>query len=111
MRSKGNAPTAAQKRWVEAVANLGSIISGDPAQIHHCVGVTGKHNKVHIGPYWILPLTEGEHLALHAGLYGKCRRQIEKDLFREVLRKLEPDESLNDWPPQDVLNAIEDYHR
>ena len=67
MRSKGNAPTAAQKRWMESVRGLGSVISGEPAVIHHPVGATGKHNKVHIGHWWIIPLTDAEHRALHNG--------------------------------------------
>jgi len=86
VRSKGNAPTAAQKRWREAVRGLGSIISGEPAVIHHAVGATGKHNKVDIGHWWLIPLTDDEHKALHAGeTFGyESRKEFEKSMFVTV---------------------------
>jgi len=64
MRSKGNAPTAAQRRWQQTVADLGCIVTrADPSQcqLHHVGGFTYKHNKVLIGPWFILPL----HASLH----------------------------------------------
>jgi|TARA_R110000787_G_scaffold89778_1_gene189943 hypothetical protein len=108
MRSKGNAPTAAQKRWREAVRDLGSIISGEPAVIHHPVGATGKHNKVAIGHWWVIPLTDAEHKALHAGeKFGFHSRAIaEKGWFAAVLLSL--DESI---VPSHVYRAIMDYHK
>ena len=64
MRSKGNAPTAAQRRWQDVVAGLGCIVTrSDPAhcQLHHVGGFTYKHNKIRVGPWFILPL----HASLH----------------------------------------------
>lgn len=57
-------PNAAQKRWRETVAGFGCVAThADPAhcQIHHVVGRTGKHNRVPIGHWFILPL----HWRLH----------------------------------------------
>jgi hypothetical protein len=119
MRSKGNAPTAAQKRWREAVRELGSVISGDPAVIHHPIGTTGKHNKIDIGHEWIIPLTDEEHKALHRGediwstmaLYSQCktRKEFEKAAFDVILNaSIMFDCETPDWPER---NAIADYHR
>lgn len=108
MRSKGNAPNAAQKRWMEQVRDLGSVISGGPAVIHHPVGVTGKHNKVHIGHWWLIPLTDEEHKALHNGVVPEPhedRKTFEKWAFSVVVNQI------GDIPPHDVQNAIMDYHR
>ena len=101
--------TAKQKLWQGIVAGLGSIISGDDAVIHHAVGVTGKHNKVAIGPWWIIPLTNEEHLALHAGdSFGfHSRKEFEKDAFTQVCQLLHP----TDYITEEVEKAIEGYHR
>lgn len=64
MQSKGNAPTAAQKRWQELVAGLGCIVTrAHPShcQLHHVAGATYKHNKILIGPWFILPLAKSLH--------------------------------------------------
>ena len=109
MKSKGNAPTAAQIRWRERVRKLGSIIDGDDAVIHHAVGATGKHNKVAIGHYWVIPLTQEQHLALHAGeTFGRdSRKAFEKESFTDVCQRLYPDDIITD----EIYDAIMDYHR
>ena len=109
MNSKNNAPTAMQKRWREQVRGLGSIIDGDDAVIHHCVGVTGKHNKVHIGNWWIIPLTNEQHLALHAGeTFGReSRKAFEKEAFTDVCQMLYPTEYIT----EEIYDAIQDYRR
>ena len=118
MQSKGNAPNAVQKRWREAVRALGSVISGAPAVIHHPVGRTGKHNKVHIGHWWVIPLTDQEHKDLHNGLniweqsHPDCgietRKQFEKFAFMyDVIENIEtPDEYT-----YDIHKAIMSYHK
>lgn len=64
MRSKGNAPTAAQKRWQELVAHMGCIVTrAHPShcQLHHVAGATYKQNRILIGPWFILPLCRELH--------------------------------------------------
>jgi hypothetical protein len=63
MQSKGNAPTASQKAWREAVRELGCVIdkSKGGIEIHHVLGATAKHNKVDIGHWFILPLSSWYH--------------------------------------------------
>ena len=117
MQSKGNVLTAAQKEWREAVRELGSVISGDPAVIHHPVGATGKHNKVHIGHWWVIPLTDDEHKALHAGeTFGhESRKEFEKESYKKVVKQMDdfPYQALGTkfWPTFEVDAAIMDYHR
>ena len=116
---KTDQPTAAQKRWREAVRELGSVISGDPAVIHHPAGRKAKHNKVEIGHWWVIPLTDEEHKALHRGVlewsvvgwFEGCdtRKEFEKRAFEAVLGGAH-------WagverPPIEAVLAIQDYHR
>jgi hypothetical protein len=103
MRSKGNAPSATQKRWLDAVASLSPGM-----QIHHPVGITAKHNKVHIGHWWLVPVDEQSHRDIHAGVFGKDRKVLEKRIFEANLEALE---GSPDYPPQDAIDAIRDYHR
>lgn len=120
MKSKGNAPTAAQKRWREAVRELGSVISGGPAVIHHPVGCSGKHNKIEIGHWWVIPLTDEEHKALHRGeeiwrntkLFGHCesRKEFEKAAFQVSFDRCF-DNCVEDLPSAPAVTAILDYHR
>ena len=110
MQSKGNQPNACQKRWREEVRQLGSIISNEPAIIHHCVGTSAKHNKVAIGHEFIIPLTDEEHKALHQGdimiLDGRSRKEFEKNAFYEVCALLHDHP---DRPSHEIIEAIMDY--
>ena len=109
-----SSPNARQKQWLEAVVKLGSVVSGGPSQIHHCVGRKAKHNKIAIGHWWIIPLTHDEHLVrLHGQgeTFGyESRKAFEKDKFlSEVYRPLR--DRLDIVPPVEVIQAITDYHR
>lgn len=112
-------PNAAQKRWMEAVRELGSVISGEPAVIHHPAGRKAKHNKVDIGHWWLIPLTDDEHKSLHnggkpwSGMYpeSQTRKQFEKAAYMTIAFYLADYIPLDYLPPQDVERAILDYHR
>lgn len=107
-----NQPSAKQKKWREAVRSLGSVISGAPAVIHHPVGRTGKHNKIHIGHWWVIPLTDEEHRALHSGgrPWGDqwTRKEFERWAFLDVCIRVPADDHVI---PADVIDAVADYHR
>jgi len=115
VQSKRHNRTAADKRWHNAVASLGSIVSGGPAVLHHAVGATAKHNKQDIGEKWVIPLTNDEHLALHAGeTFGHdSRKEFEKQAFKDVVEalKFRRDIKLTDFPDWNVEQAIAGYHR
>ena len=55
-------PSAAQVRWREWVRSQGCIcgLSG-PVEIHHIAGRTGRHNKVSIGHWLIVPVSNAGH--------------------------------------------------
>lgn len=121
MQSKGNAPTQAQKDWREAVRELGSVISGAPAVIHHPIGCgkNAKHNKIHIGHWWVIPLTDEEHKALHNGFciweqshpdMFETRKEFEKGAFKELMFGTQWRGPL-EIPGPDKVSAIMDYHR
>lgn len=103
-------PNAAQKRFMEQVRALGSIVSGGPAVVHHAAGRKARHNKIEIGHWWLVPLTDEEHKALHNGeTFGfESRKEFEKDSFERVMYRL-PDDS--ECPPREVVAAIMGYHR
>jgi len=92
------------------VRGLGSVLTGGPSVIHHCVGRTGSYNKVKIGHWWILPLTNDEHLALHGGeTFGyDTRKEFEKWQFNLVVNLLYPHP---DTPSDEVCESIQDYRR
>jgi hypothetical protein len=112
VQSKGNRPTAAQQRWQDAVANLGSILSGEkPVQLHHAAGFTARHNKVLVGPWWIIPLTKAEHDAIPA--LGHERKAWEKRMFTLVCwhYQMNGANGLQPLPFGDeVTLAIQDWH-
>lgn len=112
------APTKSQKDWREIVRETGSIISGEPAVIHHPAGRKAKHNKQPIGHYWLLPLADHEHKLLHFshmeferlafGFSLVGRWDAEKILFRQVIEKLP---GWYEFIPEPIMNAILDYRR
>ena len=104
MQSKGNAPTAQQKRWLQAVAELSPGM-----QIHHPVGATAKIKGVgNIGHWWLVPVDEISHRDIHAGIFGKDRKVLEKRIFEANLAELK---DFADCPPQEVIDAIRNYHK
>ena len=107
---KVSAPSAAQKRWREQVRALGSILSGlHPVEIHHCAGRTAVHDKVHVGHWWILPLTSEEH-ARYVPEWGKRRKFMEKTLFGAVCKLIV--RRGGELPfGEDVVRAIQEYRR
>lgn len=113
MISRGNAPTADQKRWREIVRDYGSVISRGPAVIHHCCGVTGSHRKVKLGHSWILPLTDAEHKDLHNGrTFGyESRKEFEKAKFQKMCVRLVDDYLDEYFPSEEVCEVIQGYHR
>lgn len=108
MQSKGNQPNASQKRWMATVRAYGSVVSGGPAVVHHCVGRTGKHKKRKIGHEFLIPLTDEEHKALHLGeTFGyESRKEFEKTHFAEIYAL---HRGCPDTPSDDCFWAIMDY--
>jgi hypothetical protein len=103
-------PNKVQRDWREDVRALGSAISGQlPCEIHHAAGRTAKHDKVHIGHWWIIPLTQAEHDAVPTWAHG--RKEREKYLFEWVCSKYQRIYRRSLPFGDDVLKAIREYRR
>ncbi len=119
MQSKGNAPTAAQKRFREEVRALGCVISHEKygVEIHHVVGATGKNNKVKIGHWFILPLTTWYHRqnpVLCVDLYKKnfeANFESQVCLFNRLLETYKKEYNKPLPFGDDVLEAIQGLER
>ena len=118
MRSAKHTPSAAAKRWMAWVASRGCLNCRAPANVHHCVGATARHNRVAIGDWWLLPLCrechQGDDGIHHSRrrFFGEHvrRKTTEKIMFRQLLRWSRADDACLDMPSQRVIDAIEDYH-
>ena len=97
---------------MEEVRDHVSIVSFNPqVLVHHCIGEQGKHNKIHIGHDWLLPLTQTEHLALHShgATFGYTTiKEFEKRAFKRLYEELKGSDNL---PPPEVYESIMDWHR
>lgn len=64
-QSRGpNADEKAFQAWLKQRPCI--IGSAGITEVHHCKGSTFKHNKVHIGHWFCLPLSQEQHRAYHA---------------------------------------------
>lgn len=111
-------PNARQRKWHSWLAQQGCYLGLGSACIHHCVGSTGKYNKIHIGQDFVIPLSYEAHqgprgihgdLSIFDGL-GGTRKEIEKTIFSRLVAHYHRQH--HELPcPADVLAAIEDYRR
>lgn len=117
MISKGNRPNKTQSDWLDLVALSGPIVNGTGRiEIHHVVGFTGKHNKVHIGPWWLLPLPADVHALVGSaefdlkafGFVLGGRFDAEKLLFKKLIDRIP---TSTNFIGNEVFNAILDYRR
>ena len=115
-------PRAAEKRWHDWLRDRGCAICSMPASIHHAVGSTGKHNKVHIGQWWVLNLCHTHHQGpggIHGDMsafeffdrayLGDTRKEIERSVFEMNVGDYE--RLKGETIPEDVKNAIKSYRR
>lgn len=62
MRSKGNAPTAAQKRFWDELAAMGCPLTHNPqCEIDHLFGASAKHNGEEIGNWAVFAHSADTH--------------------------------------------------
>lgn len=119
---RAKAPTAQEKRWHDWLRDKGCAACGAPTAIHHAIGSTGRHNKIHIGQWWVNNLCYEHHQGqggIHSDLsaftdfdkmtLGRTRKDIEKSIFRifSYQYKKETGEAI----PIEVKEAIEGYRR
>lgn len=59
---------ADEKRFLSWLKDQPCCITGEHGvQVHHCVGSAVKHNKVHIGHAFCIPLSVDKHQEYHDG--------------------------------------------
>lgn len=86
------------REWEELVRSTGCCVTGatNDVEIHHVKGRTYKHNKVHIGGVYILPLHKSVHMVTgsHPCAWHKDKHGFisafgsPKELFNKVLDQL-----------------------
>ena len=116
----------AQKKWMLTIATWNSDFGFDDValyapydfQLHHVVGRKGKHKKVDIGHWFIIPLPTRLHAVgsgneLNVTHYRNRFTDafgLQSELFEEMIDSMV--ESGVTLPfGQDVINAIEDTRR
>lgn len=105
---RGKPPNAQEKKWLKLVAE-----AHPGCVIHHPVGSTKKHNKVHIGNWWIIPMRPWDHNSLHndGKTFGfDSRKDFEKARFKELFEHPEIIANPKSHPPAREVMAIMDYH-
>lgn len=122
MISKNHQATAAQKRFHAALADMGcaNCGQGHDTCLHHAVGAAGRHNKLWIGQWWVIPLCwdchqgpqgrHGDRRALHcldpvASLWTGW--ELDKHLFGLVAADAEA--ASGEKVPDTVRKAIKEY--
>lgn len=124
MMQGGKKPTKAQQAWHDWQREQGCCNCGasNPA-IHHCAGSTAKHNKVHIGQVWVIPLCYDCHHG-PGGIHGDLsrfrrdwpttsRKEIEKGLFLLSVEEYRRHGCPEQEPPMsdEAIDAIMSYRR
>ena len=119
MKNKGFHRPAAVTHWLGAIAAQGCVLSHRPAIIHHPIGESGKHNKLPIGMWWVIPLDPDMHDLLHRNFLQFAENEImpydrrvdwEKDYFAIVCARYDRDHDERPFG-HDIYQAIMDYHR
>jgi len=113
----GKKPTKEQQNWQDWQREQGCCNCETPnPSIHHCVGSTAKHNKIHIGQWWTIPLCyechQGQHGIHNSGLRlpYETRKEAEKWMLKCLVFQYK--DLFNDFPmPLAVIEAIKDYHK
>ena len=114
----GKTPNAAQRRFHNWIKEQLCPITGQSASLHHCAGSTARHNKIHIGQWWCIPLSYEAHQGVR-GIHGDCsifpavlgssRKEIEKSLFEKIAINYVA--AGGEALPQEIISSIMGYHR
>jgi len=117
---------SAQREWMKTIASWCRDIGFDDRalnapydfQLHHVVGRKGKHNKVAIGEWFIIPLptrlhTVGSGSELNVTHYRNRFTDafgLQSELFKEMIESMAKCGITLPFGP-DIINAIEDTRR
>jgi hypothetical protein len=104
-------PNQAEKRFMSWVKEQPCCVLEfpGPSIAHHCEGATFKHNKVLVGHWFVLPLSqEADNIVTNGS-----RKEFRESFNYQSLYWLELIENypLRHEIPDDVILAIEDWNR
>lgn len=104
-------PNADEKKFQGWLKEQPCCITGAfGVQVHHCVGATGKNNKVLIGHYFCLPMSVEIHDEYHAGTKAwRENHGAQSDLWMDFASTFELDTGA--IIPNDVVDAIKDWNK
>lgn len=82
--------TVAEKAWMSNVADLGCLICGSPAELHHVREGQGMAQRA--SNYLVVPLCPVHHrdqqLGIHSANFYRMTRRDEMSLLAEVIERL-----------------------
>ena len=61
MKSKGNSPTEAQRKFWSELVNMGCLLTGEDAEIDHCIGASAQYVGGNLGNWFVLALSPEVH--------------------------------------------------
>jgi hypothetical protein len=102
------AANAEQRRFLAWVKEQSCAVCSDwPCIAHHCEGATWAHNKTKCGHWFILPLCQVHDDVVTQGSRRLFRQEFgpQSALWLRLIKK-SPIK-----PPQEVIDAIEDWGR
>ena len=100
-------PNAEEKRFQSWLKQQPCAVGGwGITEVHHCKGSTFKHNKVHIGHWFCLPLSQSAHSAYHAGTKAwQAQYGNQAEIWERVYMAYKIDTDC-DPCPDDVYDSI-----
>ena len=79
-------------------------------EVHHCKGSTFKHNKVLVGHWFCIPLSQSSHSAYHNGTKNwRAMNGSQSNIW--VIHIMDYAAETGKTPPGDVYDAIVDWGR
>ena len=111
-------PNKAEKHWHDWLKQQQCPVNGKPNALHHCIGSTAKHKKIHIGQWFCVGISYEAHQGpqgIHSDKsifppgWGKKRLEIEKFIFS--MQSLNYENDTGEKIPAEVIDAIMDYHK
>ena len=104
-------PNSDEKKFQGWLKERNCCVSGDyGVEVHHCVGSTGKHNKVLIGHWFCLPLSTEIHREYHAGTKSWREKYATQSFFWSYL-VADYQEETGCIVPADVVGAVMDLRK
>ncbi len=100
-------PNADEKRFHAWLKQRPCAIGGmGITEVHHCKGSAFKHNKVHIGHWFCLPLSQQQHSLYHAGTKAwQAENGSQAEIWERVYMAYKIDTDC-DPCPDDVYDSI-----